>query len=493
MSEEPPKPVLGDHVAVKRKLIPPAVRAFGGKLAQYSWTRQLVPEALWLGLVIDRCGYPAAREVCRSLVLAAHDACQGEPAPLFVKASAYGLLDAGAQARVLAALSERDLEEVRASLRLLRQVSAEHPMAFLDDGADLDPEQAKRFPAILQEFYDRHGRLAVLSLALAYELGIAQGKVHVAPHLVDGLNAAFQVIGDFPTTEASEEASGRFRAAAPMLFMPPTDDGAGFREDDSWVGLFWDGIAGFGPCLFPDTFEDEEGDDSHPLEAFVRGFRNAVRSDVRARLAEWRLNLNEVEAYEVVAALLSRQATLAMEFAAAPSMWTPHSGPITLRAMADVFITLAWILKDPGPRASKFVEDGLGAIKLQIAHQERALESAEPDDAPELQQMIEIWREWLTMQRMEQFVEVNLGSWSGLNTRKMAEEAGFLDFYNYVYQPFSGVAHSNWSHVSMFNTVFCQNPAHRGQISDEDLGSLRRHGRSDRPSARRLRLFCFGG
>ena len=56
---------------------------------------------------------------------------------------------------------------------------------------------------------------------------------------------------------------------------------------------------------------------------------------------------------------------------------------------------------------------------------------------------------------------MNLGSWSGLNTRKMAEEAGFIDFYNYVYQPFSGVAHSNWAHISMFNTVPCENPAHR--------------------------------
>lgn len=463
MSDETRKPVLGDHVAVKRKLIPPAVRAFGGKLAQYSWTRQLVPEAIWLGLVIDRCGYHTARTLCRSLVLDARDAFQGGEAPLFVRTSAYSLLDDDARSRLLASLDDADLIELRSSLRPLRQISVDHPLAFLDDGADLDAELADRFPTVLQEFYDRHGRLAVLALALAYELGIAQGKVHVAAHLVDDLNAAFQVIGDFPETEASREASGRFRAAAPMFFMTPADDGEGFRDDDSWVGRFWDGIAGFGPCLFPDTFENEEGEDSHPLEAFVRGFRNAVRSDLRARLREWRLNLNEVDAYEVVAALLSRQATIAIEFAAAPSMWSPHSGPITLRAMADVFITLAWILKEPGPRARKFVEDGLGAIKLQLAHQERALESAtDPNDIEDMRQMIEVWREWLTMQRMEQFVEVNLGSWSGLNTRKMAEEAGFLDFYNYVYQPFSGVAHSNWSHVSMFNTVFCQNPAHRG-------------------------------
>lgn len=463
MSDEPRKPVLGDHVAVKRKLIPPAVRVFGGRLAQYSWTRQLVPEAIWLGLIIDRWGYQTARSLCRSLVLAARDANVGDASPLLVRMSAYGLMDSEARERMLATLSLADLSKIRTALAPLRRISAFHPLAFLDDGADSESTTADRFPGVLQEFYDRHSSLAVLSLALAYELGLVQGKVHVADHLIDDLNAGFRDIGDFPQTAASQDAAGRFRAAGPMLFMTPNDDGEGFREDDSWVGIFWDGIAGFGPCLFPDTIQDEEGDDSHPLEVFVREFRNNVRSDLRARLREWHLNLNEVEAYEVVLALLSRQATLAIEFAAAPSMWSPHSGPVTLRAMADVFISLAWILKEPGPRARRFVEDGLGAIKLLIAHQERALETAsDPADIDDMKQMIEVWREWLTMQRMEQFVEVNLGSWSGLNTRKMAEEAGFLDFYNYVYQPFSGVAHSNWAHVSMFNTVFCQNPAHRG-------------------------------
>ena len=163
---------------------------------------------------------------CRSLVLASHGAFRGEPTPLFVKASAYGSLDAETKATITGELDELTLVQIQAALRPLRQVSIDQPLAFLDDGAALKPEDSQRLPAILQEFYDRHGRLAVLSLALAYELGLAQGKIHVAPHLIDGLNQAFAVIGDFPTTEASEAAAGRFRAAAPMLFMTPLEDGA---------------------------------------------------------------------------------------------------------------------------------------------------------------------------------------------------------------------------------------------------------------------------
>lgn len=461
MANETRKPVLQDHVAVKRKLVPPFLHKLGGRLSQYSWTRQLVPEALWLALVIDHCGYAAARNHCSTLGLAASAAMKGAECPLFVKFSTFAELSDAVKEAVTSALDQGCLATIRQSLAPLAAVVPEHPLAFLGK-VDALPEQNARFPELLRELYDRNSRASVLSSALGYQLGVEQGKIHTAAHLIDDTIARFEVINGYPETEESRRAAGFFRASAPSLFMRVNLDNAGFESDAPWVEAFWDHISGFGPCLFSDTLEDETIDSEDSLEQFVFDYRNAVRADLRARLANWPLNLNEIEVFEVVTALLCRQATLAMEMASSPGVWTPHIAPILLRAIADVFINLAWILKDPGPRARLYVEDGQGAIKLQIAHQKRALEAAtDLNDADELRQMIEVWSEWLATQRMEAFVEVNLGSWSGLNIRKMAEEAGFIDFYNYVYQPFSSVVHSNWAHVSMFNTVHCQNPAHR--------------------------------
>jgi len=380
---------------------------------------------------------------------------------MFVKFSTFAGLSDAAKEGMMSTLNPSSLAAIRQSLAPLVAVVPDHPLAFLGK-VDAVPEQNARLPKLLREFYDRNSRAAVLSLALGYELGIGQGKIHVAPHLIDALIARFKVISGYPGTEEARRAAGAFRAAAPTLFMSMDVDDAGFEDDAPWVATFWDHIAGFGPCLFPDTLEDETADTEDPIEQFIFDYRNAVRADLRARLANWPLDLNEVEVFEVVAALLCRQATLVMEMASSPGVWTAHTAPILLRAIADVFINLAWILKDPRPRARLYVEDGQGAIKLQIAHQKRALEAAtDANEADRLRQMIELWSDWLAGQRIEALVEVNLGSWSGLNTRKMAEEAGFIDFYNYVYQPFSSVVHSNWAHVSMFNTVHCQNPAHR--------------------------------
>ncbi|RTL50061.1 MAG: hypothetical protein EKK40_13785 [Bradyrhizobiaceae bacterium] len=462
MADELRKPVLQDHIVVKRKLVPTFVHKLGGKLSQYSWTRQLVPEALWIGLVIDHFGYEEARGYCRTLGRTACAAMDEAERSMFVKFSAFAELSEAMKVSMTSALDPSILTAIRQSLAPLAVVAPDHPLAFLGS-VDATPEQKERLPELLRELYDRNGRVAVLSMALGYELGLDQGKLHVAEPLVDDLIERLKVINRYPDTEEARRAAGAFRAAASSLFMTVKLDGGGFEDDALWVEAFWGCISGFGPCHFPDTLEDETTDSEDDLERFVFAFRNAVRADLRARLANWPLDLNAVEVFEVVTALLCRQAALTMEMASSPGVWTPHIAPILLRAIADVFISLAWILKDPGPRARRFVEDGQGAVKLQIAHQKRALEAAtDPEDAEELRQMIEIWSNWLAGQRMEVFVEVNLGNWSGLNARKMAEEAGFIDFYNYVYQPFSGVAHSNWAHVSMFNTVPCQNPAHRG-------------------------------
>ena len=58
-------------------------------------------------------------------------------------------------------------------------------------------------------------------------------------------------------------------------------------------------------------------------------------------------------------------------------------------------------------------------------------------------------------------MEINVGAWSGKTTRQMAEEAGILDFYNYVYTPFSQCAHSTWCHVGRYNSGPSESPLTR--------------------------------
>ena len=75
--------------------------------------------------------------------------------------------------------------------------------------------------------------------------------------------------------------------------------------------------------------------------------------------------------------------------------------------------------------------------------------------------MVEASEAWINSQRFAFLTEVNLGSWSGLSTREMADQAGCLDFYNYVYTPFSACTHSVWHHIARYNLMQCSNPLHQ--------------------------------
>lgn len=177
---------------------------------------------------------------------------------------------------------------------------------------------------------------------------------------------------------------------------------------------------------------------------------------------------NQLEAFSVIGALLSRQVTLSIQLARSPAAWNGHAAPLFLRSQTDLHITLAWILADLVYRARKYVLHGLGEEKLIIEQYKKELE--ENPAAPEremMKQLIAAKSHWLAGQRHEWMVEVNLGHWAHLDTRAMAIEANCESLYKFAYKPFSQAAHSMWPHVSVYNCRPCENPLHRYHLIPE--------------------------
>lgn len=198
--------------------------------------------------------------------------------------------------------------------------------------------------------------------------------------------------------------------------------------------------------------------DPRALGRLIRESTDTFVESLAQRWNAWKLSSELFDVHEVVGALLARQVTLACELARSPGIWNEHSAPLFLRAMCDVYINVAWILKDPVPRAREFILYGLGQVKLEIAHRKEHIQATTP--TPEDKQILDALEGFLRSQRHEFLTVVNLGSWSGKSTRSMAEEADCIDFYNFAYTPFSGVVHSQWQHVSQINLEYCANPLH---------------------------------
>ncbi len=210
-----------------------------------------------------------------------------------------------------------------------------------------------------------------------------------------------------------------------------------------------------------------EESDFRQIEQLIKAFIKQARIELKERWKKWIIDLAKKEVHEVVGALLARQVTLARQLAESPRIWNYHTAPIFLRAMADVYISLAWILKEPLNRSRKFILYGLGQAKLELEHRKAQIGDREP--TPEEKMMIEASEAWMNSQRFTFLTEVNVGSWSGIKTRQMAEEADCIDFYNFVYNPFSACTHSMWHHVARYNLMQCANPLHQDHRVPEDF------------------------
>ena len=210
-----------------------------------------------------------------------------------------------------------------------------------------------------------------------------------------------------------------------------------------------------------------EESDFRQIKQLIMVFIKQARIELKERWEKWILDLAKNEVHEVVGALLARQVTLARQLAESPQIWNNHTAPIILRAMADVYISLAWILQEPLDRSRKFIFYGLGQAKLELEH--RKAEIGDREHTPEEKMCIEACESWINSQRFTFLTEVNVGSWSGINTRQMADEADCIDFYNFVYNPFSACSHSTWHHVARYNLMQCANPLHQNHQVPEDF------------------------
>lgn len=191
------------------------------------------------------------------------------------------------------------------------------------------------------------------------------------------------------------------------------------------------------------------------LHNLAIAYAQRLSQDLKIRLANWPTDFTIAEVHEVIGALLARQVTLGTQIAENPQLWNGHIAPLILRAMADVYINVAWLLNDPTTRCRDFILYGLGQAKLAVERRK------EEPESPENTKIIEQTEAWIDSQRATFLLDVNTGSWSGTTTRQMAEEAGCIDFYNWVYTPFSGCTHSMWQHVALYNLRQCSNPLHR--------------------------------
>lgn len=339
--------VLEDHIRKKRRLIPPVRAALGDAYSPFSWSLQIVPELFWITLLINSLSPVRGIEVARQLGNAAAQVSKKDPKPLFATMTSFSELSDDEQQSLLDIIDERSLAELRSVLGSLSVIWPKSPFSFIGLQSD-DDQQAviAHLSPTLEEMYDRRSRAATLAISTAVYLGFDQDRIKIDKKVFERNANAFTDIESYPETEASKRAGSFFRAMAPILL---------FEKETSlsitdWVDDFWNGLSAMGNCSgsyqdIPDLPDLTEG-----IEGFITAFTHFVHEDFRVREAAWALDLGKPQERQVILALLARQATLSIEMVSSPGTWNLNTAPIMLRAMADVHITLVWLMQNPSER-----------------------------------------------------------------------------------------------------------------------------------------------
>lgn len=191
----------------------------------------------------------------------------------------------------------------------------------------------------------------------------------------------------------------------------------------------------------------------------IEQYSDNLKNELKELWNGFKIDLSIKEQYEVIGGIIARQITITTHFVSNSNIWTGDIAPIILRSLADNYINLAWILESPKDRAQKFILHGLGQEKLMIEHRKNQMisDGLNPDE----DELIKFSEQWINSQRYTFLTDVNLGSWSGLSTREMAQQANCMDFYNFVYQPFSTAAHNMWNHIAKYNLRTSDNILHK--------------------------------
>ncbi|MCP4607513.1 MAG: hypothetical protein GY845_02190 [Planctomycetes bacterium] len=245
-------PVLTDHKKVGKRFVPPFLQL--GDFQEIEWSRNTLPEILWLGLLNRSFGLKKGADLGVSLAKAAVKSSPSIPKRWYGPMSSYSLLSEVEKVEVVRILGEtEDLNSLRESLAPLVFFYPKCPIDFLyrDNPPVVEDSQMllQDFKNFLIELYNKYEQAATLTQANAIYIAFATDMLKVASHIS---LADFPAIAEFPHTERSKKvAAGIYSGISGFMgmFLNQNFD----SKYSEWLTYFWNRGLELEPCTFPTT------------------------------------------------------------------------------------------------------------------------------------------------------------------------------------------------------------------------------------------------
>lgn len=425
-------PISG-HKHVDGQLLPPFATAMGGKMQFSSWMNDRLPEMLWTALIIASVDRDYALWQFRRILnfIGKH-----EHKNQFYDLTLTGIakLDKALRTELIRFMAEPPEASVAlSSLRLF--VSLPGKEEWHQELPTIEPDVGLLMNAVgctlwhqTQEATDcRWVRLMAQ---------VISGKFHIPAETADKW---------FKYPNEGDQRSVRPSIRAAEIAQNPLEP-----PDLTWPNAFWNEAWENTPCIALSQRYSQPSVDKVVT-------RQAI-SELRENLeAHWN------QTHSTTAIDAKHDAIFGMAFYCLRildemigiGVGTSVLGRLGLRTILEVRINLKYLLaQDKAELWKKWREYGAGQAKLNALKFDDSIDPPKYIDVESIEQISgeDIWEEFLT---------VNLASWSGLDLRKLSERSGLKDTYDKHYSWTSGYSHGMWGPIRETCYQTCGNPLHR--------------------------------
>jgi len=423
---------LSGHSHIGKQLLPPFAK-LEGRISFSSWSNERMPEMLWAVIIRAINDQKFALSHFRKILNFIGSHVRHKELS-DITHTGIAKLDEGLRNELISCItSHPTVSESLSILRLFNALPAYE--SWTVQVSKEKPDLDLLMTAVGQNLWHQ-SQEATDCRWLRLMAQIAAGKLHMPPKMLEDL-AGYPNIGDQRSVRPSIRAA---ESAQNPLELP----------DTTWSDSFWRETWLNTPCLLLSRKSEQQ------LPTLL--ISRASITELTGKLEEhWQSthSTTSIDAKHDAVFGIAFYCLRLVDELLGIGVGTGILGRLGLRTLLEAYVSLHYLLRQDNKELwKKWRTYGLGQAKLNALRFDTDMDPPKYINIEWIEQIAgeDIW---------EEFLNIELGSWSGLDLRKLSERSGCKDMYDTHYSWTSGYVHGTWGSVRESSFTTCGNPLHR--------------------------------
>ncbi|NHM29017.1 DUF5677 domain-containing protein [Neobacillus terrae] len=429
---------LSDHKYTKGIIESPINNAFGQTLKLNSWTKERLPEYLWLGLILNYYGREEGLKRGENILYQISNMNLDIVQPklsLFLKLSIvnqekiYEIISSIIDPVILSPLTivyRREENETFNRFFYINKQTVENRILVLKE--------------TVKKFYSQQSDSATDLRYLSICLPLFKGRVHVS----EKVEMTIESLKNYSKTDHKDEKMSFYRPSIRSIELIDLED-----PDTKFINNFWREVGLMTDCSPKYIAQHIENNDDYFLKDTQKAFENIILLNKEKSIEDPKFNVligstgymlkiyNEVISSGLKNGILGRHA---------------------FRTILEVFIMMKYLILKEKNNESIFKSYqlyGIGKYKhilLRLRESELSEESFITVPIVDVIVNEPMW---------EEFMNIDVRFFDQQNIKRKFEEVGERELYEIFYEYTTNYAHGFWGAVRESSQLVCDNPLHK--------------------------------